>query len=270
MRRRVPSTKRTAIHSGRRARRWLFNRRLVARSLRREHVLCLGDSHTAVFRDVKIPGLWFLPHGVGGATASGILNPLNKSESFKIFTGRLQRAPRWQNVLLLLGEVDCGFLIWHRARRLGLGVTEQLTLTLDAYAAFIGRVVDDGFARVMVLSAPPPTISDYPEGKLGPVARLRSDVTASLIDRTDLTLRFNQELSERCAAVGATFVDVTTRCIDGETGVIRPEFVRANSSNHHLARAPYSQLISESLFPIWPARGAGGGTRVSFRTATFK
>jgi hypothetical protein len=203
---------------------------------------------------VNIPGVWFLPQGIGGATASGIMNPISKSESFVIFTQRLRRAPRWQHVLLLLGEVDCGYLIWQRAQRLGLDVSEQLVLTLDAYTAFIERVVQQGFTRVLVLSAPPPTISDYPEGGLGSVAALRSEVTASIGERTELTLRFNQELEARCVALGVTFVDATTPCIDEATGTVRPRFVRANSQNHHLVRGPYSQLVSERLSEVWTLR----------------
>lgn len=139
----------------RRLRNWIFNRRIVARFLGRDHLLFLGDSHVGVLREVRVPGVWFRPYAVEGATASGILNPTSKTESYKRFTVRLARARRWQQILLLLGEVDCGYLIWHRSERLGLSVEEQLAFTLNSYTTFISRVIGEGFSRVLVLSVPP-------------------------------------------------------------------------------------------------------------------
>ena len=207
-------------------------------------MLCIGDSHVAVFKDVQVPGVWFRTYVIGGATASGILNPSSQTESFKLITARLERARPYQQILLLLGEVDCNYLIWHRAQRLGLSVDEQLDLTLSSYTGMIDRIVGQGFTRVLVLSAPLPAITDSTIAE-GRIARIRSQVKASRLERTELTQRFNRKLERRCCEIGAVFVDVTSGQVDPRTGVIHHRFVRDNPRNIHLTRGPYSELISD-------------------------
>ena len=228
----------------------LFNSRAWARVFRRTHVLCIGDSHVQVMRHVHVRNVWFRVKSLYGATASGVMNPNSATHSLSTFTAQLRRAKPWQAVLLQLGEVDCGFVIWHRAERRGLSVDEQLTYTLDSYSTFIERVVEMGFDRVIVLSAPLPTISDYPS-EWGEVANLRSEVKATQVERTSLTLRFNEQLRERCHAMGAAFVDVTNGHYDPSTGLIDRCFLRDTHQDHHLADRPYAQLISRELRKMW-------------------
>jgi hypothetical protein len=230
---------------------WFFNRRALSRFFKREHVLCIGDSHVGVMRHVRVPGVWFLAKPLTGATASGILNPVSATQSLATFTAQLSRARRWQHVLLQLGEVDCGFVIWHRAERHGLSIDEQLTYTLDSYVEFIEKVAAMGFRRVIVLSAPLPTIKDY-TSEWGEIANLRQEVTASQADRTNLTLRFNMGLQKRCEANGVEFVDVTSGHFDASTGLIDQRFVRKVNPDNHLADGPYAQLISKELRELWP------------------
>jgi hypothetical protein len=239
------------IHRGLRRRflRVLFE--TLAHRLGREPVLCLGDSHARVFHKVHVPGVWFHPCAVGGATASGVMNPNSASESLRIFTERLEAAPRSQTVLLLLGEVDCGFLMWHRAKRRGLDMDQQLSETLDAYAEFIGWVVSRGFRRVLVLSAPLPTIGASPQNPPGAIAKLRADVTATLEERTQLTMRFNDALEGRSRDAGAIFIDATSEQLDPRTGVVATSFLNENPRNHHLAQGRYSELIARKLASLW-------------------
>ena len=105
------------------------------------------------------------------------MNPSSSSKSFETFTAQLARAKPWQEILLQLGEVDCGFLIWRRADRHGLSVEDQLAQTLDSYAGFIERVLGGRFRRVIVVSVPLQTIEHYPSA-LGDVATLRKTVTS--------------------------------------------------------------------------------------------
>lgn len=214
-------------------------------------MLCIGDSHVTALHRVEIPGVWFWVDGIAGATASGVLNPNSSTRSGAIFKDRLRRAKRWQQVLLQLGEVDCGFVIWQRAQREGLSVEQQLAVTLDSYAAFIEQTVALGFARVIVLSAPLPTIGDLASEWTGPVASERKQVKATQIERTRLTTRFNEGLAERCAALGVAFVDATSRQLDAATGLIDPRYLRATNLDHHLATKPYARLISEQLAALW-------------------
>jgi hypothetical protein len=233
-----------------------FRSRAVSRLTRREHVLALGDSHASVFNRLELPGMRFRVKPVWGATASGLPNPNCKTKAAATFRRQLDRAEPWHRVVLLLGEVDCGFVIWDRASRHGLDVQEQLTLTLDGYEAFIADVRSRAFSRVSVLSAPLPTIGDD-RSRWGDVANLRGTVTASQRERTELTLRFNAELRERCGRLGVEFLDVSTATLDPQTGLIQRRFVR-DDQDHHLVHAPYAELIASAL--TGPA-GEKEGTR---------
>ena len=248
--------RRRAAEAGEAAVDWAFRRRALALLLHRDHVLCLGDSHVAVMNHVRVPGVWFRAKPVSGATASGVRNPQSTSQAMATFEKLLAHAPRWQEILLDLGEVDCGFLIWHRAKRRGLGVEEQLEHTLDTYAAFIADVAARGFKRTSVLSVALPTIGDDPS-EWGEVASLRRVVTASQSERTELTLRYNELLRDRCDALGVPFIDATSGHRNPVSGLVDASFLRDSHHDHHLADGPYSRLIERELRPLWGARGAG-------------
>jgi hypothetical protein len=230
---------------------WLFNRQIYAKLRQRKHVLCIGDSHVEVMCHVRIPGVWFRIQPVVGATASGVMNPNGITHSLSIFTTRLTSAKPWHEVLIQLGEVDCGFVIWHRAQRHGLNVAEQLSYTLDTYTAFIEKVASMGFRKVIVLSAPLPTISDNPLD-WGEVANLRAEVTATQLERTTLTLSFNTQLRERCETIdNVGFVDTTTGHLNPATGLVDQRFLSTILHDHHLEKGPYAQLISRELRRLW-------------------
>ena len=123
-------------------------------------------------------------------------------------------------MLVQLGEVDCGFVIWHRAQRHGIGIDEQLEQTLDNYEQILTFTRDLGFASVMVMAVPLPTITDYPS-MWAEIANLRKEVTASQHERTDLTIRFNEHLRERCARLGLVFVDSAGDQLDPGTQLVK-------------------------------------------------
>jgi hypothetical protein len=223
-----------------------FDSRLVARLTRRAHVLAIGDSHILVMRHVARDDARFRVLMIEGATASGITNPNSKTGASTRFRERVGRVKPWQHVLIQLGEVDCGFLIWHRAQRLGISVDEQLEQTLANYEEILRFTLDRGLASVMVLAVPLPTIDDYPS-QWAEVANLRKEVTASQRERTDLTLRFNDELRARCERLGATFVDATTDQLDPETHLVRRSLMRPDDRDHHLADGPYAALVERAL-----------------------
>jgi hypothetical protein len=228
----------------------LFGWHVLAAVGRRDHVLCLGDSHVAVMDDVRVPGVWFRAKALRGATASGVMNPQSKTSSLQVFDAHLARTRRWQQVLLQLGEVDCGFVIWLRAQRQRLSVEEQLELTVESYATFIEKVMRLGVRRVIVLSVPLPTIGDDPD-EWGEIANMRKTVKATQHERTRLTLRFNEAVRERCDALGVLFVDVTSGHYDPETGLVDRRYVRDSHQDHHLADEPFAELIASELAARW-------------------
>lgn len=181
---------------------------------------------------------------VSGATAQGLVNPNSKTDALATFQRRIDAAQRWQTLVFMLGEVDCGFVIWYRATKHQVPVDDQLRHSICSYAGFLRAQVEAGFS-VLVLSAPLPTIADGQDW--GEVANLRSEVTATQRERTDLTLEYNARLAAASGTVGATFVDVTSPMLDAGTGIIRADLLNVDRSDHHLDDERYADLIAPRL-----------------------
>jgi hypothetical protein len=231
-----------------------FNSRERARTTGRAHVVGLGDSHLFVLRDDLphenvtrlVPHAWFDPCIVTGATARGLLNPFSYTNALNIYRRRIELAEPWQPVVFQLGEVDCGFLIWFRAREHGEPIDDQLRHSVESYVMFISEVRARGFEELYVLSAPLPTMRDDHEWK--GTARARTAIRdVPQRDRTELTRRYNAELARR--AGDYTFLEVTEPTLDERTGVISAAFVNPDQDDHHLAVGPYSRLVAEQLGP---------------------
>lgn len=221
----------------------------MAALTRRTPIICIGDSHIEVFLQISSAGL--LPRlrievcPVRGATAQGLANPNSQTDGLAVFTERIARAPVWQHLVFQLGEVDCGFLIWYRAAKHGLTVEQQLANSLANYLDFLDRIPFGGSRRVFVLSAPLPTILD--DQSWGDVATARREVTASLRERTALTLEYNRALEAATAVRKVEFLDVTSGHLDPATGLVRDDFRGSDPLDHHLASGPYGQLIADAL-----------------------
>lgn len=217
-------------------------------------ILVLGDSHAFVFYhwlfDLHFPRSVFVIYSVGGATASGLENPNSKTQAGPIFERAIQRHPS-QIYILLLGEVDTGFVIWYRAQKYQASVDEMLNLAVEKYANLIRRL--RALGRVVVISTPLPTIPD--ENQCGEVANLRKEVRASQRERIQLTLEFNRRVAQVCASAGADFVDLDPFSLD-ERGLVRKELLNTDPCDHHYNPLAYARLLLEKLRPVLAAEGS--------------
>jgi hypothetical protein len=239
--------------------RWRFNRRGWARDRRR--IIALGDSHLEVIDRYVAPRVTALFDLVivHGATAQGMVNPSSSTHALQLFQTRLDRASRWQTVLLELGEVDCGFVIWYRAEKLGITVDDQLEVALSNYLRFIDHQVASGF-DVWVMSAPLPTIGDTQDW--GEVANLRRMVAVSQSDRTELTVRYNDRLRHACLERGVRFINVSSEQLNPATGIIKREFAHSNRLDHHLDDSAWGDAIIRELTSPAGNRQLAGAERV--------
>jgi hypothetical protein len=227
-----------------------FNSLDLARETHRTHVVCLGDSHLFVFRDdlpqrnvAKLLPHWFDPCIVVGATARGLRNPFSRTNALNIFRRRIELAASWQPLVFQLGEVDCGFLIWFRSEQEGDSIDAELERSVEGYLAFLTAVRASGFEQLFVLSAPLPTV-EHDHEWVGPTHARRS-IAVPQRDRTELTVRFNEEMAHH--AGDYEFLDVSSATRDDATGLIKAEFVSEDATDHHLAAEPYSRVIAERL-----------------------
>jgi len=222
-----------------------YNLFLAAKRPLCEEVLVLGDSHAAVFKHTILRlKLWY-HHlnvvSVGGATASGLKNPNSKTQASRAFQQALA-ATRAKKVIVMLGEVDTGFLIWYRADKNGGSVQEALGQALATYQQFLEGIQARGLAPVCV-STPLPTIRD---GDKGEVVNARKSVVASQRERTELTLSFNREMNRFCCARGITYVDLDGASL-GADGLVKVELLNRNALDHHYEKRVFAGMLSEHL-----------------------
>lgn len=162
----------------------------------------------------------------------GMVNPNSKTQALETFKQNIEQVDRQDYLLFMLGEVDCGFVIWYRAEKYQIAVDEQFNISLENYLKFIRQVVNAGYSKIIICSVPLPTIFD---GQIwGEVAKARSEVRASLRERTQLTLKYNSILRDFCRDMGLFYLDFEAEILDSKTLVVKQEYLNKNPLDHHL------------------------------------
>jgi hypothetical protein len=210
---------------------------------------CLGDSHAQVFeqirRDRLLRGTFIDVTQVGGATALGLANPNSRTAAFPTFQKSLQRIPAHHPVLFMMGEVDCGFLLWLRAETKGGDVEDELETSFRNYTSFLDGVLGSRTGRLIVTAVPPPTILDGQTW--GEVADARKEVRASIVDRTRLTVRYNERLRRWTAERSVAFLDFESDVLDPDTGLVRSSLRNPDPLDHHLSPQGFAPLLARHL-----------------------
>lgn len=209
-------------------------------------LVVLGDSHANVFAHyllkLRLPLTRFDICSVRGATASGLENPNSQTQAGPIFASKLAGVAPGSKVIILLGEIDTGFLVWHRALRHRVDVEETYAQALGAYLAFLDRLSVTW--RPIVISAPLPTIPDLTA--LGEVANLRKEVGVSQRERTRLAVRFNAAVEEHCRKRRRPFLNLDS-CSLGEDGLVQAWLLNTNALDHHYSPKAYAALLATRL-----------------------
>lgn len=260
-------------------RKFHFGVLLKLQSMFCEDVLVLGDSHARVFaRPLLRRRLWrhhLRVVAVPGATASGLENPDSKTQALPKFEAALA-ATKARRAIVLLGEIDVGFVIWYRAQKYTIPVSEALEHACATYGAFLLRVQELGIAPICV-SAPLPTIEDGNDW--GEVASLRRSIRATQRERTELTLRFNERVAAFCRAKNIAYIGLD-EASTAPNGLVDPALLNPDPLDHHYnARAyaarlaaPVAELLRrpsgrlEALLPH-PAKPASGVSRQATHSA---
>lgn len=210
---------------------------------------CLGDSHADVFRLIEHRGTLkrtqFNYCLVRGASNMGLANPQSRTNAAEIFETYMQHIiKRKDYVVFCLGEVDCGFVIWYRAAKYQLAVQHQFELSIKNYLGLLERAAVH-CQQVCVTSVPLPTIKDGQDW--GEVASLRKEVTASLLDRTALTIEYNERLKEFCQQSDAYYIDLAEATLDPDSGLVKDECRNPNLLDHHLDPEKIAPIIEAQL-----------------------
>lgn len=210
-----------------------------------KEILVLGDSHTPIFNHPAFkqgfPGLVFNVVTVIGATASGLENPNTKTQAYPIFKEALRQSAA-QKVIIMLGEVDTGFVIWYRARKYLESVSAMTDKAISSYSRFL-QEVSERF-NVVCISTPLPTIQDG--NNWGDVANARREIATTQAERTALTLHFNQKMQAFCQQRGICYIMLDNVSL-GEGDVVTRELLNSNPNDHHYEPNIYSRLLIEHL-----------------------
>lgn len=211
-------------------------------------ILVLGDSHTPVFNHLlfkeKFPDRFFNVQTVIGATASGLENPNSKTQAYPIFRETIKQTAAKQ-VIVMLGEVDTGFVIWYRAQKYRESVAAMMDKAIASYSGFLAELKMR--FDVVCISTPLPTIQDGNDW--GDIANARREVTTSQLERTALTLEFNRTMQEFCMRNGIRYVMLDDVSL-GENGIVKAELLNSDPSNHHYDQDRYACLLVEGLARI--------------------
>ncbi len=213
-------------------------------------ILVLGDSHINVFGEKKFreefPDLFFNTRRVGGATISGLRNPNSGTKALPIFKKELKKTTA-KIVIVLMGEVDMGFVIWYRAEKHKSSIEEMYNQAVENYEQFLLDITRSKGA--ICISTPLPTIQDGNDW--GEVAKLRKEVTATQKERTELTLRFNKRIQEICKEIGVRFISLDEESL-GKNGLVNPCLLSADRNDHHYDKEKYAMMIIKKLKPLLP------------------
>lgn len=222
-----------------------------------KEVLVLGDSHAAIFGHKKIRlRLWryhFNVVSVGGATASGLENPNSKTQAFQKFD-RALAATRAEKVIVMLGEVDTGFVIWYRADKYDISVQDAFEKTLHTYRQFLRSIKARGLSPICV-STPLPTIQD--DNDWGEIANERKAVSASQRQRTELTLAFNREMEAFCQAENIAYINLDGASL-GANGLVNEKLLNSNPSDHHYEKRVFATMLSRPVSRTVKSRPLAG------------
>lgn len=176
-----------------------------------------------------------------GATASGLENPNTRTQAYPIFKEAVERSPA-ETIIVMLGEVDTGFVIWYRANKYRESVSAMKARAIVSYSRFLLEVAARG--EVICISTPLPTIQDGNDW--GEVANARREVTASQRERTALTLEFNREMQAFCGQHGIRYVMLDQASL-GEDGIVRPSLLNPDPRDHHYDPESYACLLTGHL-----------------------
>ncbi|MBH0237481.1 hypothetical protein I5731_06570 [Methylobrevis sp. L22] len=175
-------------------------------------------------------------------------HPTSKTQALQKFRSALLPFRAGVIPVFQLGEVDCGFVIWHRAAKYGEDIESQLSQALAAYFEFLEELVAAGYRDLIVTGATLPTIRDGAFD--GEVAHLRRSVTATMAERTALTLDYNARLAAGCAARGLAFIDIGALVRDPATGFVADAMRHPNPLDHHLHPERAGRLWANELLRV--------------------
>lgn len=203
------------------------------------NILFFGDSHTQQYINLEANKIQneikFDACCVFGATAQGAVNPNSKTQALATYRKHLEtkKANDYDYCAIMLGEVDCGFVIWYRAKKYSKTIQEQIKLAVNNLEEFLKKDVKRYFSnnKIVVVGATLPTIKDNTDRSF--LNGARSEVDASLQERIDCTFEYNKQLAIMAKKNNYRYFDISNETFDQENYCVFPQFLHKNPYDHH-------------------------------------
>lgn len=207
-------------------------------------ILCCGDSHSGVFSycNGRQNKFVFDVCIVSGATAQGVVNPNSKTDALKIYEKKIN-STRSDKILIMLGEVDCGFVIWVRSKKYNISIDDQINISVNNLFTFVDNIIaTKNYTNkdIIICGSILPTIKDNTDKKK--LAGARSEVDVSQLERTKKTIEYNNLLKINCHKYGYNYIEIVDDIL-GKDGIVKDEFLNSNPNDHH--------LDNEKTYKLW-------------------
>lgn len=201
-------------------------------------ILTFGDSHSRVFKyiDEQIDGIQIDSFVIGSSSAQGTINPNSVSNFLNEFTKFIDESndiSEYDKIVIMVGEIDCGSLIWTESMKKKTTIDHQLSVSTGNLFEFIKKYVLDHFDsnKIVICGSILPTIAD--DVKWGNSRNIRKGTNASQSDKTKLTIEFNNILKEFSINNNINYIDITDDIIS-DSGLIDSEYLDDDELEHHL------------------------------------
>lgn len=205
----------------------------------------IGDSHTSIFDGYVGDDYIFDQTRCHGSTARGSINPNTKTNSLAIFKKGL-KGKKGEKIIVQLGEVDCGYLIWYKNKHTGESIELATKKSIDNLFNFIKTEIRPIYEpnEIIVMGVIPPIIEDNTSPNFLKGKRADADVT--LNQRLNLTNTWNKEVLKRCSDLGYLYLDINSE-ISNKHGKVLEQYKNPDIWNHHLWEYSTIQVVLQKL-----------------------
>jgi hypothetical protein len=197
-------------------------------------ICVFGDSHSRIFNHCITDHIKFDVIFVSGATAQGCVNPNSKTDALRIYESHIMKSKKYDKIMIMLGEVDCGYLVWVRSKRYNISIESQIDLCIKNINEFIVNIlIKNGYTsdQVILCGAHLPIILDNTDPKY--LCGARKEVDISQYERTLKTLEYNKRLESMAKINGYKYIDIT-KYILGDDGLVKKYYLNDIPGDNHL------------------------------------